>query len=39
MVDGAEVTQTDIRCQNGVIHMVDKVMMPPSEEKAKTSGD
>jgi len=28
MVDGARVTQTDIKCSNGVIHVIDSVMMP-----------
>jgi uncharacterized surface protein with fasciclin (FAS1) repeats len=28
MVDGARVVQTDIECSNGVIHVIDSVMMP-----------
>jgi transforming growth factor-beta-induced protein len=28
MVDGANVTATDIECSNGVIHVIDKVIMP-----------
>jgi hypothetical protein len=28
MVDGAKVTQTDIMCDNGVIHVIDSVLMP-----------
>ncbi|MDT8357167.1 MAG: fasciclin domain-containing protein [Methanomicrobiaceae archaeon] len=28
MVDGAEVVTTDIECSNGVIHVIDAVMMP-----------
>lgn len=28
MVDGAKVTKTDIKCANGVIHVVDKVILP-----------
>jgi len=30
MVDNATVTKTDIQCDNGVIHVIDAVMMPPS---------
>jgi uncharacterized surface protein with fasciclin (FAS1) repeats len=28
MIGGAKVTQTDIECDNGVIHVIDSVMMP-----------
>ena len=28
MVDKATVTQTDIECSNGVIHVIDSVMLP-----------
>lgn len=28
MVDDAKVTATDIKCSNGVIHVIDKVLMP-----------
>ncbi|MBE0535980.1 MAG: fasciclin domain-containing protein [Phycisphaerae bacterium] len=28
MVDGAKVIKTDIKCTNGVIHAIDKVLMP-----------
>lgn len=28
MVDDANVTKTDIKCKNGVIHVIDAVMMP-----------
>jgi PKD repeat protein len=31
MVDGAKVTQTDIIGSNGVIHVIDAVMIPPTE--------
>lgn len=31
MVDNARVTQTDIECSNGVIHVIDAVMLPPME--------
>ena len=27
-VNGANVTKTDIECSNGVIHVIDKVLMP-----------
>lgn len=27
-VDGAKVTKTDIKCKNGVIHVIDAVIMP-----------
>ena len=27
-VDGANVVQTDILCDNGVIHVIDAVIMP-----------
>jgi len=29
MIDGAKVVQTDIECSNGVIHVIDAVMIPP----------
>ena len=28
MVDGANVTKTDIKCSNGVIHVIDTVLLP-----------
>ncbi|MEM1227927.1 MAG: fasciclin domain-containing protein [Planctomycetota bacterium] len=28
MVDGAKVTKTDINCKNGVIHVIDSVILP-----------
>jgi len=28
MVDGATVVKTDIECENGVIHVIDSVIMP-----------
>jgi len=28
MIDGAQVVQTDIECSNGVIHVIDAVMIP-----------
>lgn len=35
MVGGANVTATDILCSNGVIHVIDAVLMPPAEEMAE----
>jgi hypothetical protein len=32
MVGGANVTATDILCSNGVIHVIDAVLMPLDEE-------
>ena len=37
MVNGATVTKADIGASNGIIHVIDGVMMPPEEEKEKTS--
>ena len=28
MVDGADVTKADIKCSNGVIHVIDSVLLP-----------
>jgi len=30
-IDGAKVTATDIRCSNGVIHVIDRVLLPESK--------
>ena len=39
MVNDANVVTADIQASNGVIHVIDKVMMPPFEEKPpSTSG-
>ena len=38
-IDGATVTKTDIECSNGVIHVIDTVIMPASEEAATTATD
>ncbi len=32
MVDGAEVIITDIQASNGVIHVIDSVILPPSQD-------
>jgi len=29
-IDGANVVKTDIECSNGVIHVIDTVLLPPS---------
>jgi uncharacterized surface protein with fasciclin (FAS1) repeats len=31
-IDGAKVVKTDIECSNGVIHVIDKVLLPPSDK-------
>lgn len=31
-IDGATVTTTDIECRNGVIHVIDKVILPNTED-------
>ena len=31
MVNGAKVVKTDIACTNGVIHVIDTVIMPPAK--------
>ncbi|MEN6518159.1 MAG: fasciclin domain-containing protein [Methanospirillum sp.] len=35
-VDGANIVQTDIRASNGVIHVIDAVMIPPAGTPAPT---
>jgi len=32
MVDNAKVTKTDIMCSNGVIHVIDTVLLPPAKK-------
>ena len=32
-VNDAKVTKTDIECKNGVIHVIDTVLLPPAENK------
>jgi uncharacterized surface protein with fasciclin (FAS1) repeats len=32
-IDGANVLKTDIVCSNGVIHVIDAVLMPPNDNK------
>lgn len=38
-IDGATITQKDIICANGVIQMIDTVLMPPSEEEKASMPD
>jgi len=37
-VDGARVLKTDILCANGVIHVIDRVILPSSDNIVKTAG-
>lgn len=37
MVDGAKVTATDIQCTNGVIHVIDSVVLPSSDNIPATA--
>lgn len=37
MVDGAKVTATDIKCDNGVIHIIDSVILPADKNIAETA--
>jgi uncharacterized surface protein with fasciclin (FAS1) repeats len=36
-IDGAKVTATDIRCSNGVIHVIDAVILPSSKDLVATA--
>lgn len=36
-VDGANVTRTDIACSNGVIHVIDAVIMPSNKNIVQTA--
>jgi uncharacterized surface protein with fasciclin (FAS1) repeats len=36
MVDKAKVTKADIEASNGVIHVIDRVIMPPANGKARS---
>lgn len=38
MVNDAKVVKADIQASNGVIHVIDKVMMPPIEPQSSTNG-
>ena len=37
MVDGAKVVVTDIKCSNGVIHVIDSVILPASDNIPATA--
>lgn len=37
MIDGASVTTTDIMCSNGVIHVIDTVILPSSDDIVDTA--
>jgi uncharacterized surface protein with fasciclin (FAS1) repeats len=37
LVDGAKVVQTDIRCANGIIHVIDAVILPSSKDLVATA--
>jgi len=39
MVDGARVTSTDIACSNGVIHVIDSVILPNNKNIVETASD
>lgn len=36
-IDGATVTAVDIQCSNGVIHVIDSVILPASDDLATTA--
>ncbi len=36
-VRGASIVKTDIACSNGVIHVIDTVLLPPSKKVSKES--
>lgn len=38
-VDGAQITATDIKCSNGVIHVIDSVIMPSDKNIVQTAVD
>jgi len=37
MVDGAKVVTTDIMCDNGIIHVIDAVILPPAPAAPKVT--
>jgi transforming growth factor-beta-induced protein len=37
MVAGSKVTQADVAASNGVIHVIDKIMLPPSKDIVETA--
>lgn len=36
-LNDSKVVTADIECSNGVIHVIDSVLLPPADEKAETS--
>ena len=38
-IDGANITLADVIGSNGVIHVIDKVLMPPADEVEESSDD
>jgi uncharacterized surface protein with fasciclin (FAS1) repeats len=36
-IGDADVVKTDIRCSNGVIHVIDAVLMPPTQDLVETA--
>jgi len=36
-IDGARVTKTDIKCSNGVIHVIDAVLVPSTDDVVTTA--
>jgi transforming growth factor-beta-induced protein len=34
-INGAKIVKTDIICSNGVIHVIDAVLLPPSAKEEK----
>jgi uncharacterized surface protein with fasciclin (FAS1) repeats len=38
-VDGANVVQTDIACDNGLIHVIDSVLLPADKNLVETASD
>jgi uncharacterized surface protein with fasciclin (FAS1) repeats len=39
MIDGAKVTSVDITCSNGVIHVIDSVIMPSTKNIVETASE
>jgi len=35
MIENAKITKTDIECSNGIIHVIDAVILPPSMQTTK----
>ncbi|MDB2366823.1 fasciclin domain-containing protein [Candidatus Poseidoniales archaeon] len=38
-INGANITLADVMASNGIIHVIDQVLIPPAEEDENTSGD